>query len=72
MAEIELSVFSRACLNRRRIGNEALLRRELTALESERNDAGAVIDCEVFHPEPALGHDRGTPAVNSNISIHHD
>ena len=44
MAEIELSVFSRACLNRRRIGNEALLRRELTALESERNDAGAVID----------------------------
>ena len=44
MAEIELSVFSRACLNRRRIGNEALLRRELTALESERNDAGSVID----------------------------
>ena len=32
MAEIELSIFSRACLNRRRIGNEALLRRELTAL----------------------------------------
>ena len=44
MAEIELSIFSRACLNRRRIGNEALLRRELTALESERNDAGTVID----------------------------
>ena len=44
MAEIELSIFSRACLNRRRIGNEALLRRELTALESERNGAGAVID----------------------------
>ena len=44
MAEIELSIFSRACLNRRRIGNEALLRRELTALESERNGTGAVID----------------------------
>ena len=44
MAEIELSIFSRACLNRRRIGHEALLRRELTALESERNGAGAVID----------------------------
>ena len=44
MAEIEFSVFSRQCLNRRRVGDEALLRRELTALESERNGAGAVID----------------------------
>ena len=43
MAEIELSVFSRQCLNRR-TADEVLLRRELTALESERNDAGAVID----------------------------
>ena len=43
MAEIELSVFSRQCLNRR-VGDEALLRREVAALEHERNDAGAVID----------------------------
>ena len=43
MAEIELSVFSRQCLNRR-IGDEALLRREVAALERERNDAGAIID----------------------------
>ena len=43
MAEIELSVFSRQCLNRR-VGDEALLRREVAALERERNDAGAVID----------------------------
>ena len=43
MAEIELSVFSRQCLNRR-IGGEALLRQEVAALERERNDAGAVID----------------------------
>ena len=43
MAEIELSVFSRQCLNRR-VGDEVLLRREVAALERERNDAGAVID----------------------------
>ena len=42
MAEIELSVFSRQCLNRR-VGDE-VLRREVAALERERNDAGAVID----------------------------
>ena len=43
MAEIELSVFSNQCLNRR-IGNEVTLRREVDALERERNDAAAVID----------------------------
>ena len=43
MAEIELSVFSRACLNRR-VGDEALLRREVAALERERNEAAAIID----------------------------
>ena len=43
MAEIELSVFSRQCLNRR-VGDEALLRREVAALERERNEACAVID----------------------------
>ena len=43
MAEIELSVFSRQCLNRR-VGDEALRRQEVAALERERNDAGAVID----------------------------
>ena len=43
MAEIELSVFSRACLNRR-ISDEPELRREVAALESERNAAKSVID----------------------------
>ena len=43
MAEIELSVFSRQCLNRR-VGDEALLRREVAALERERNQAAAIID----------------------------
>ena len=36
MAEIELSVFSRGCLNRR-ISDEPELRREVAALERERN-----------------------------------
>ncbi len=43
MAEIELSVFSRQCLDRR-TGDEALLRREVAALERERNEAAAIID----------------------------
>ena len=36
MAEIELSVFSRGCLNRR-ISDEPELRREVAALERERS-----------------------------------
>ena len=43
MAEIELSVFSRGCLNRR-ISAEAELRREVAALERERNAARSAID----------------------------
>ena len=43
MAEIELSVFSRGCLNRR-ISAEAELRREVAALERERNAAKSAID----------------------------
>ncbi len=43
LAEIELSVFSRQCLNRW-AGDEALLRREAAALERERNEAAAIID----------------------------
>ena len=43
MAEIEFSVFSRQCLNRR-IGDEETLKREIGALERERNQACATID----------------------------
>ena len=43
MAEIELSVFSRQCLNRR-IGDEPTLSRETAALERERNEAATTID----------------------------
>ena len=43
MAEIEFSVFSRQCL-RRRIGDEAELRRQIAALEGERNESRSIID----------------------------
>ena len=43
MAEIELSVFRRGCLNRR-ISDEPELRREVAALERERNAAKSAID----------------------------
>jgi hypothetical protein len=42
IAEIELSVFSRQCLDRR-IGDEATLKREIKQLEEERNAACAKI-----------------------------
>ncbi len=43
MAEIEFSVFSRQCL-RRRIGDESELRRQIAALEGERNESRSIID----------------------------
>ena len=43
MAEIEFSVFSNQCLNRR-IQDEETLKREIAALETERNQAGATIN----------------------------
>ena len=43
MAEIELSVFSNQCLNRR-ISDEVVLKREVSALEHERNQTAAVVD----------------------------
>ena len=43
MAEIEFSVFSRQCLGRR-IGDEQALKREIAALEHERNQTAATID----------------------------
>ncbi len=47
MAEIEFSVFSRQCLNRR-IGDEETLKREIAALERERNEACATIDWRIL------------------------
>jgi hypothetical protein len=43
IAEVELSVFSRQCLDRR-IGDEQALRREVKKLEDERNTACAKLE----------------------------
>jgi hypothetical protein len=43
MAEIELSVISRQCLDRR-IGDERTLKREIKAIEEKRNKASATIE----------------------------
>ena len=43
MAEIEFSVFRKQCLARR-IGDEETLKREIAALEAQRNQARATID----------------------------
>ena len=43
MAEIELSVFGKQAL-RGRIGDEETLRRQIEALQRERNEAGVGID----------------------------
>lgn len=43
IAEIELSVFSRQCLDRR-LGDEETLKREITKLEEERNAVSAKIE----------------------------
>ena len=42
MVEIELSIFNKKCL-KCRIGDEQTLRREVSALERERNEAKTVI-----------------------------
>jgi hypothetical protein len=43
MAEIELSILQRQCLNRR-IGDEERLKREVAAWEKQRNNAKETID----------------------------
>ena len=43
MAEIELSILQRQCLNRR-IADEATLKREVAAWEQQRNEAQETID----------------------------
>jgi len=50
MAEIELSIISRQCLDRR-IGDEETLKRELSVLERKRNDAQASIQWRFTTPD---------------------
>jgi hypothetical protein len=42
MAEIEINVFQRQCLDRR-LGDDVSLRREVAALEAQRNTAQATV-----------------------------
>lgn len=51
MAEIEISVFERQCLNRR-LGDEPTLIKEVAALEAERNESRATINWQ-FNCEKA-------------------
>jgi hypothetical protein len=62
MAEIELGVSSRVCLDRR-IGDEATLKAEIQALERERNQVCATVDwqfssqdarCKLSHLYPSI------------------
>ena len=50
MAEIEFSIFSRSCLKQRLSGEEAL-RRQVDALVTERNAAGATINWRFNTPD---------------------
>jgi hypothetical protein len=43
MAEIELSVLSRQCLNQR-IPDQSTLKREVAAWETQRNDASSTVN----------------------------
>ena len=72
MAEIELSVFSNQCLNRR-ISDEVALKREVSALEHERNQAASVIDwrfstqdarTKLQHTYPSYSDGNGTRAYD--------
>jgi hypothetical protein len=51
LAQIELSVLSRQCLDRR-IPDQDALRREVTAWFKRRNTAKATIDCGLRPPMP--------------------
>ena len=64
MAEIEFSVFSRQCLPRR-IGDVDTLKREIAALEAQRNQAQATIDWRFSTVEARVKLQRLYPSVLS-------
>ena len=64
MAEIEFSVFSNQCLNRR-IGDEVSLKREIAALETQRNQAAATIDWRFSTADARHKLQRLYPSVSS-------
>jgi hypothetical protein len=64
MAEIEFSVFSRQCLARR-IGDEDILKREIAALEAQRNNAQATIDWRFSTVDARVKLKRVYPSVST-------
>jgi hypothetical protein len=63
VAEIELSIFSRQCL-KRRIAHEDTLKREIKALEDERNEAKAIIDWRFTATDARLKLHRLYPSIS--------
>ena len=63
MAEIEFSVFSKQCLARR-IGDEETLKREIAALEAQRNQARATIDWRFSTEDAQVKLHRFYPSVS--------
>ena len=68
MAEIEFSVFSRSCL-RQRLPDEVALRREVQALELERNEAQARINWR-FSIQDARTKLHSLYPINSKLTRH--
>ena len=64
MAEIEFSVFSKQCLARR-IGDEETLKREIAALEAQRNQARATIDWRFSTEDARVKLHRLYPSVSN-------
>jgi hypothetical protein len=63
MAEIELSVLSRQCLDRR-IADEATLKREVKGYENRRNDAKATINWQFTSGDARLKLHRLYPSIS--------
>jgi DDE superfamily endonuclease len=64
MAEIELSVLSRQCLDRR-IGEVGLLRREIEAWQQKRNEASKTIDGQFTTAEARIKLKRLYPVIQT-------
>ena len=64
MAEIEFSVFTRQCLDRR-IPDEATLKTEVAALEAERNASSVTVNWRFTSPDARLKLNRLYPVTSS-------
>ncbi len=64
MAEIELSVLNKQCLNRR-IGEESMLKREIQAWEQKRNTAKKTIDWQFTNKNARIKLKKLYPSIKS-------